>query len=96
MSEIRTCEEYVVNELLNTKENVEAKNQHISLLQSTIDNARRIQQLVFKHLTAELRESDYRSMKYINISGTIWSDDEDYEEILKILTDNGYDFAKED
>lgn len=96
MSEIRTCEDYVVNELLNAKDEIEeltADNQELRYKLSKLEET---QKLIEKYLEIRLHKSDYKSMKYIGVSASIWSDSEDYNVILNILAGRGYDFADED
>lgn len=96
MSEIRTCEDYVVSELLETKDRVDALTEDIEELKCRLSKLEEPQNLIEKHIQVNLRKSEYRSMKYIDISSTIWSDNEDYDVILNILAGRGYDFADED
>lgn len=96
MSEIRTCEDFVVNELLNAKDKIEeltADNQELRYKLSKLEET---QKLIEKYLEIRLHKSDYKSMKYIGVSASIWSDSEDYNVILNILAGRGYDFAEED
>lgn len=96
MSEIRTCEDYVVSELLNAKdenEKLTADNQELRYKLSKLEET---QKLIEKYLEIRLHKSDYNSMKYIGISASIWSDSEDYNVILNILAGRGYDFTDED
>lgn len=96
MSEIRTCEDYVVSELLNAKDEIEkltADNQELRYKLSKLEET---QKLIEKYLEIRLHKSDYKSMKYIGVSASIWSDSEDYNVILNILAGRGYDFTDED
>ena len=96
MSEIRTCEDFVVNELLNAKDKIEeltADNQELGYKLFKLEET---QKLIEKYLEIGLHKSDYKSMKYISVSASIWSDSEDYNVILNILAGRGYDFADED
>lgn len=96
MSEIRTCEDYVVSELLNAKdenEKLTADNQELRYKLSKLEET---QKLIEKYLEIRLHKSDYKSMKYIGVSASIWSDSEDYNVILNILAGRGYDFTDED
>ncbi len=96
MSEIRTCEDFVVNELLNAKDEIEELTANNQELRYKLSKLEETQKLIEKYLEIRLNKSDYKSMKYIGVSGSIWSDSEDYQVILNILAGRGYDFADED
>lgn len=96
MSEIRTCEDYVVSELLDLREKFEAQNDYINLLRAEIDKMSAAQELIKKELKVDIHSSSYNSLKYISFSGSIWSNEENYDKIRKLLEDTGYDFADED
>lgn len=96
MSEIRTCEEFVVNELLEARDRIDKLVADNEELRYKLAKLEETQKLIEKHLEVRLHKSDYKSMKYIGISASIWSDSEDYNVILNILAGRGYDFADED
>ena len=96
MSEIRTCEDFVVNELLNAKDKIEELTANNQELRYKLSKLEETQKLIEKYLEIRLHKSDYKSMKYIGVSASIWSDSEDYNVILNILAGRGYDFAEED
>lgn len=96
MSEIRTCEDFVVNELLNAKDEIEELRTDNQELRYKLSKLEETQKLIEKYLEIRLHKSDYKSMKYIGVSASIWSDSEDYNVILNILAGRGYDFAEED
>lgn len=96
MSEIRTCEDFVVNELLNAKAEIDELKIYNQELINKLSKLKETQKLIEKYLEIRLHKSDYKSMKYIGVSASIWSDSEDYNVILNILACRGYDFADED
>lgn len=96
MSEIRTCEDFVVNELLNAKDEIEELRTDNQELRYKLSKLEETQKLIEKYLEIRLHKSDYKSMKYIGVSASIWSDSEDYNVISNILAGRGYDFAEED
>ena len=96
MSEIRTCEDFVVNELLNAKDEIDELKADNQELIYKLSKLKETQKLIEKYLEIRLHKSDYKSMKYIGVSASIWSDSEDYDVISNILAGRGYDFADED
>lgn len=96
MSEIKNCEEFVINELLEARTTIDRQQEKIDLINKFLDDALFKQEIVSKCLKVNVRQSDYKNMKYIDISGTIWADSEHYETILGILKERGYEFAEED
>ena len=96
MSEIRTCEDFVVNELLNAKDEIEELTANNQELRYKLSKLEETQKIIEKYLEIRLHKSDYKSMKYIGVSASIWSDSEDYNVISNILAGRGYDFADED
>ncbi len=96
MSEIRTCEEFVVNELLEAKDRIDELVAANEELRHRLSKFEEMQNMIERCLEIELRQSDYQNMKYINIGASIWADHKNYDTILNILAGRGYDFTDED
>ena len=97
MSEIKTCEEFVVNKLFEYENKILVRDEYIKELETRLQNIKKLQELVMSEMEIKMNASSYRSMSYIGISASVWQDDNGFAEIKRVLEDKyHYDFAGND
>lgn len=96
MSEFKTCEQYVVAELVKANDLIDDLKEDKKIISAKLEDAWNLQSLMMKHFKVQMYTTDYQSKKYIDISCAVWDDDKDFDTIKTILERLGYDFADED
>ena len=97
MSEIKTCEEYVVVKLQECEDKIFIRDGYIKELEQKIRSMHEQQAHIMKLLEFKLNSSAYKSMNYISISASVWQDDDGYNWLKKLLEDKyDYDFTGKD
>lgn len=96
MSEFKTCEQYVVAELVKANDLIDDLKEDKKSIAAELEYARNFQSLMMKHFKVNLYHSDYMSKSYLDIHCSIWDDDEDFVKVKSVLERDGYDFADKD
>lgn len=96
MSEFKTCEQYVVAELVKANDLIDDLKEDKKSIADELEYARDLQSLMMKHFKVNLYHTDYMSKSYLDIHCSIWDDDKDFNTIKTTLERLGYDFADKD